>query len=387
MNYRRTKRDKKLTRVAIYIRNRTVGSSYYRKYQYGHRCAQGEISCVFREYTSVFEQRLLRKGDASRWIRYTIGPVIAIHGMLRRIGQLITDIRHPPDTILVQREVFRRFIPPFGWMLLKKIVAKTTVIWDFDDHIFSYGEITVKEKALYERYAARIIVPHAYLQSLLSSDCRNRVIFLPTTDYDIAAFDCARLLRSRKQTYRDTFRILWLGTYGNLTEVKAIERALDESAKAIREKTGKTVILEIVCNQHMQLDMPNVRVENTVWLRDRALLALQRAHVGIMPLCDNAFTRGKAGFKAVQYIGAGIPVILSKVGFNAKVIQEGKSGFFANDSEKWTEGLMKLATDEGLYTTMSILARKRWENEFNAESVSKEYMTLFSHSPDMGAPS
>ena len=86
---------------------------------------------------------------------------------------------------------------------------------------------------------------------------------------------------------------------------------------------------------------------------------MQKADIGLMPLIDTPRARGKCAFKALQYMGVGTPVVISPVGMNAEVIEDGVHGFFARTSEEWYDRLEKLITDPDLREQMGRKARQR----------------------------
>ena len=99
------------------------------------------------------------------------------------------------------------------------------------------------------------------------------------------------------------------------------------------------------------------------WSEENEISLLKRAHIGIMPLPENDFMRGKSAYKLIQYLGAGLPCIASPVGENNVLLSQGNIGFAASTAEQWTEALQKLSCDTELYNQLSK----------NALSLAKEY--------------
>lgn len=93
---------------------------------------------------------------------------------------------------------------------------------------------------------------------------------------------------------------------------------------------------------------------------------LEIAHIGLMPLNNNKYNKGKGAFKAVQYIGFGLPTIVSNVGFSSKVIDNRYNGFIYDEYSDWKEGLLNLCQDKELWLKMSNNSRCKWESDFNA---------------------
>ena len=112
--------------------------------------------------------------------------------------------------------------------------------------------------------------------------------------------------------------------------------------------------------------MPGVDVESIVWQSARELDDLRPIEVGMMPLPDNAWTRGKCGFKALQFMALGVPCVCSPVGVNATIIQDGVNGFLAGTPEEWLLRLKRLLEDPGLRARMGEEARRTVVERFSA---------------------
>ena len=112
-------------------------------------------------------------------------------------------------------------------------------------------------------------------------------------------------------------------------------------------------------------------MENIVWTREDGLKKLSEAHIGLMPLENTEYTKGKGGFKAVQYIGMGLPSIASNVGYNSHVIMTGYNGYLCNRDEDWYQYILELAINEKLWNDFSYHARQSWEKMFDAKFQQK----------------
>ena len=86
--------------------------------------------------------------------------------------------------------------------------------------------------------------------------------------------------------------------------------------------------------------------------------------VGIMPLPDNPWERGKCGFKLIQYMACGKPVVASPVGVNREIVVEGVNGFLASTQKEWVDALLRLKEDPDLRRTMGEKGRRMVEEEY-----------------------
>ena len=115
---------------------------------------------------------------------------------------------------------------------------------------------------------------------------------------------------------------------------------------------------------------------------------LQGSHIGIMPLADDEWARGKCGLKLLQYMAAGIPSVASPVGVNKEIISDGVNGFLALSEDEWYKRLLKLCNDPELRRRMGDAGRKTVEGEYSidiwAPKLAEIYKTTASPSPLAG---
>jgi hypothetical protein len=89
--------------------------------------------------------------------------------------------------------------------------------------------------------------------------------------------------------------------------------------------------------------------------------------IGVMPLADEPWTRGKCGMKAIQYMGVGLPVVVSPVGANRTIVEDGVNGLHATDEAQWVDCIGRLLDDSGLRTRLGARARRTVETNYSAE--------------------
>ena len=102
-----------------------------------------------------------------------------------------------------------------------------------------------------------------------------------------------------------------------------------------------------------------------------------RLDIGIMPLPDDQWSKGKCGFKALQYMALGIPAVASRVGVNKKIIDNGQNGFLCSTDEEWLAALTLLIEDQALRKKMGALGRKKVIDNYSVSSNSSLYLMLF----------
>jgi hypothetical protein len=251
----------------------------------------------------------------------------------------------------------------YKW-LLRQIGKKSYIIWDYDDQIIAGQEVSRQTFNFYAAISDRIFCTHSYLAELIADNYRQKVVLLPTTDGDMySSYNETEMRQQRLSALSDEVRLVWVATCVNLRYLQMVAPWLDNIAKNLQHTKGKTLSLEVICNGTLDYDFKYLRLTNTTWTRQRAIDGMLHAHIGIMPLADSEFTRGKGGFKLVQYLSVGLPCISSNVGFNKQVINE-KCGFLAESEEQWQEAIFYLS-DPAHWIDYSTEAVRQWNQCFS----------------------
>lgn len=160
-------------------------------------------------------------------------------------------------------------------------------------------------------------------------------------------------------------RILgWIGTAGNLPYLKAIESAL-----AVVLKMQPDVDLLVVCNEAPTFtSLPHDRVRYKPWSEATEIADIQSMYLGLMPLTDSPWARGKCSFKMLQYMACGVPAVVSPIGMNSEVAARGGAVTAARD-EEWVDSLVTLLSNERLYAALSNQARATILQHYSTERV------------------
>lgn len=347
-------------------------SSYYRLLQY-----QGAIEKATggRTLTRVLVPEAMWRArynlvgtSPSRLRSATVRIAYAGCAALRAFWFMIVDTIRGADSVTVVRSLApRTFFPPLSWAYSALLRRASKVIWDYDDDILQNREIGRAEFRLLEACSDQIVLPHRGLACLLAEDARRKVTTLPTTDGDFRRMDIRLVRADRRRTFGQELRLVWVGSSAGLHDLESVADALDQAAEEVARQFGKRVRLEVVCNSPLKHDFQRLTLVNSEWSRERACEAVLSAHVGLMPLLDGPFARGKAGFKVVQYMAAGLPAIASAVGFNTEVVRHGVTGYLIQprDQVEWKNVLVDLAADEERWRSLGEAASERWLTEFS----------------------
>lgn len=330
-------------------------SSYYRLIQYMEQ--KDNVKILNR-----FSKKQFRKYFSSKCRVFT-KMMIACSVMLKTINFVLWDyFIFKSDEIIINRKVFPHYCPHCIRFLLKKYLSERIVIWDFDDNIIYGKEIHTAELKIYEDTVDEVVVTNKFLKKTLNWHLQQRTLVLPTTDKRFENYDLITYNKQRIKEFYSKVNFIWIGTGGNLQFLKQIIKQLDNIAK---KNEKQKIILYNICNEKLIENTKYLQIKNVVWSRENVMRYLRKAHIGLMPLEDNEFTRGKGAFKAIQYMGAGIPVVASPVGYNNYVIEQSVNGFFIQ--KDWEKNIEKVMSDVLIWEKLSFNARKTWKDKFDSK--------------------
>jgi glycosyltransferase involved in cell wall biosynthesis len=136
-----------------------------------------------------------------------------------------------------------------------------------------------------------------------------------------------------------------------LPHLKHISPALEEIGSRF-----DNVVLKIISDE--SFDLQNILVEKRLWSLETEAAELVSSDIGLAPLADNNFTKGKCGFKILQYQAAGLPVVASPVGVNTELVRNNVNGYNATTVTDWVEKLSALVKDTSIRTRMGQSAKQ-----------------------------
>ena len=231
----------------------------------------------------------------------------------------------------------------FDVIVLRKYAKH--IIYDFDDAIMfddknpeNYSTKRQRSFARTVKLAATVLAGNPYLAEKARAFNSN-VHVLPT---GLAMSD----YRCESSEQKDgTVRLVWIGSQSTLPYLAEIKPALEK----IGEKFDN-VTLRIICDDFF--DMEKMLVEKCRWALETQGPDLIASDIGLAPLPDDSFTRGKCGFKILQYASAGLPVVASPVGVNADMVRDGVNGVLASNMQQWVDGITRLVEDSQLMKKM-----------------------------------
>ncbi len=236
----------------------------------------------------------------------------------------------------------------FDALCLRKYSKK--IIYDFDDAMMYSPKKPDSDRTSHFRLFHRtakladmIIAGNPYLAEHARRLNRN-VKVLPT-GLDTKAYRPEIKLKGDGK-----IRLVWIGSKSTLQYLAEIKPALEQIGQRY-----DSVVLRIICDDFFELQ--NMEVEKCQWSLEKQVEDLATSHIGLAPLPDNRFTRGKCGFKILQYEAANLPVVTSPVGVNSEYVRNGVMGYHASNIRQWIDRVSELIDDIELRKKMADAGR------------------------------
>lgn len=273
----------------------------------------------------------------------------------RRVLSIASDY----DAVVIYREASL-----FGPAILERMLAGAGVpmILDFDDAIWMPGpasangifsRLTFRSKtATICRLATSVVVGNRYLADYASQYSQHVTIVPSTVDLDLSPLQ-------PEPPSGEVLTVVWIGSPTSMPYLELVRNAL------VRLGQRRETVLRVICSRPLEPPVQGVRTEFVPWKAEEEAIRLGESQIGIMPLPDNEFTRGKCGLKALQYMAVGRPVIASPVGVNSEIINHGSNGLLASTDDEWISAFETLATSPKLRTRMGREGRKTVEDRFS----------------------
>jgi glycosyltransferase involved in cell wall biosynthesis len=331
-------------RVLMATRYGRLGaSSRLRLLQYAPALERFGIECTTRPFLSdAYVEALYGKGSR-------LTPALAAYG--RALGLARAIRAH--ELIWIEKELLP-FLPA---SLERALLGEKKFILDFDDAWFlryQTGKSLPARWLLGEKFtdlvrrAALTVVANETLQAWAVGQGAREVLLLPTV-VDLAHYPVL-------PEPAGPFTVGWIGTPVTAPYLQAIEAPL-------RRLAGEQP-LELLIIGAPDLRVPGVICRHLPWSENAEGALLGQCHVGVMPLSDDAWSRGKSGYKLVQYMAAGRATVASPVGANRTIVVDGITGMLASDAEQWFVALRRLRDDQGLRSRMALAARARVAGDY-----------------------
>jgi len=271
------------------------------------------------------------------------------------------------DIVFIHREVAHIGPPIFEWII--KFILRKKIIYDFDDAIWhlNYSEknkIARFFKSPWKvkyicKWADKVITGNNYLANYAKLYNDNVVVIPTTIDTD---YHKPIVKKNSKLT------IGWTGTLTTLKHLNIIISVLKRL-----EKNYKFDFL-VISNENPQLDLDSFLFKK--WEKETEIEDLSKIDIGIMPLYNEEWEKGKCGFKGLQYMALEIPTVMSPVGVNNEIIDDGVNGFLAGTEQGWFEKLSLLLENEELRKMLGNTGRETVIQKYSVEANNQKYLDV-----------
>jgi glycosyltransferase involved in cell wall biosynthesis len=288
-----------------------------------------------------------------------------IRGYLNRL--LLLPKINKFDYVFIHREA-APLGPPVIEFLIAKVLRKK-IIYDFDDAIwlpnfsesnkfFSFIKWYSNSKVLC-KWAYKVSCGNDYLCNF-AKQYNNNVVYNPTT------IDTVNYHNQISNQNKEKFVIGWTGSHSTT-------RYLNEIVEVLKSlETKYSFELQVIADIPPVLALKSFKFIK--WQKEDEIQDLLGFNIGIMPLKDDPWAAGKCGFKALQYMALGIPALVSPVGVNTKIVDDGINGFICKTPEDWKLAIEKLIQ----YQEMAQKTRKKIVENYSVQSNTVNFLALFS---------
>ena len=321
----------------------------------------------------------------SRGVEVTFRPFESpeLHAVLYKPGMVGQKLRHVARAFARRTSDLRgvsefdaayvvREMALLGPPLFERWLAHSGIpfIFDFDDAVFvpyvspangylSYLKFPGKTRTIC-RLAAHVIAGNAYLADY-ARRVNPYVTIVPTT------IDTEKYAVEEREA-SDPPIIGWSGSYSTAQHLDTLRPALQRLARSERFR----LLVIGVAGYRIE----GVDVEAIPWRAETEVTDLRRMDVGVMPLPDEPWSRGKCGLKALQYMALGVPAVCSPVGVNSEIISDGENGCLAATEDEWVEKLTRLLRSAEERRRLGRAGRASVEAHYSAQSQAPRVLQI-----------
>ncbi|HYG18609.1 MAG TPA: glycosyltransferase family 4 protein [Ohtaekwangia sp.] len=353
---------RKILFIAAHRKDRAPNQRFRFEQYFSFLEANG-FQCDLSPLISAADDRIFySKGNYARKI------LIGIRAWWRRYRD--TKRLHAYDIVFVAREAFMT-----GSTFFEKKFrsSRARMVYDFDDAIW-IDVVSANNKALGwlkdAGKTARIIAMadlvfagNAYLAGY-AKKFNSNVAVIPTT-IDTEHY--------RPGPRRENGPVV-IGWSGSVSTIEHFEHAVPALQK-IKERYGSRISIKVIGDGQYKSEA--LGILGRPWNFSSELHDLQEIDIGIMPLPDDEWARGKCGLKGLQYMALEIPTIMSPVGVNSEIIQDGINGFLADSEEAWIEKLARLIEQPSLRQRIGAAGRETVVQHYSVISQQSRYLQYF----------
>lgn len=344
-----------LTRYA-----RNGASSRYRFFQYINYLEDRGFNCEILPLLNQQYLYYLYNGDYRKYIH-------ALKGIFSRLVKLFMTNHY--NLVILEKEIF----PYIPFFIENYFIRNVPIVVDYDDAIFhQYDQHKNKIiKALLSskiasimNLATLVIAGNNYIAEYACNAGARWVEVLPTV-IDLSKYT---FFQNKSKEDRSPLKIVWIGTPKTQKYLLHISSVLARLSQAYK--------IQLIAIGTHNLHLSNTEVISVPWSEETEAQDIAQCDIGIMPLPDEPWERGKCGLKLIQYMACGLPVVASPVGANLDIVQHGVHGFLASTEEEWVTALETLIQNSDLRARMGLAARRRVEQHYALQVTAPQFARL-----------
>lgn len=252
--------------------------------------------------------------------------------------------------------------------------SKAKLIFDFDDAIWMQNVSVANKNLSFLKNSEKtseiiklcdlIFAGNQFLANY-ASDFNKNIVIVPTTiDTDIYT------LQDRNKTDQ-TVCIGWSGSFSTIQHFETAIPAL----KKIKEKYGNKVKFKVIGDRNFYC--AELETQGDAWIAKTEIQDLSSIDIGIMPLPDDEWAKGKCGLKGLQYMALGIPTLMSPVGVNTEIIQNGVNGYLPMTEDEWVSQISRLVDDKELRKRIGEAGRQTVIDGYSVKAWQSKYLEYF----------
>ncbi len=270
------------------------------------------------------------------------------------------------DVVCIQR----RLLSPFEFYWIRR--KSWRVLFDLDDAIMYRSSRTPHPHSLSRWLKFRwmvkgsdaVTVGNQFLkEEVLKVDREKKVFVIPTS------IDTKLYPQKKKMADRPEIILGWIGTKGNLRYLKKLEPVFER----LHQRFPR-IRLKIVSDGFY--DPSSLPVVKKPWKLEDENEDLISFDIGLMPLNDDLWSRGKCGLKIVQYLSVGVPAVCTPVGINSDIVKDGENGFWATNHQEWVDHLSTLIQNPDLRYAMGLKGLETVEREYSLTVTSEKFFDV-----------
>ncbi len=252
--------------------------------------------------------------------------------------------------------------------------SKAKIIYDFDDAIWMQNVSDANKKLAFLKNASKtgtiiglsdlVFAGNQYLSDYAAQFNKNIVIIPTTIDTDLYF-----PVKNKKEA--GSVCIGWSGSFSTIQHFATAIPAL----KRIKDKFGSLVSFKIIGDKNYYC--AELDTKGDAWISATEIEDLSKIDIGIMPLPDDEWSKGKCGLKGLQYMALEIPTLMSPVGVNSEIIQNGVNGYLPATEDEWVDVLSKLITDKALREQIGKAGRQTVIERYSVHAWKQKYLDNF----------